>query len=111
MKHLKTFENLIDILKKEGIKKYLVIPSGPNHLYILEKINIDDRVIVTKHIYTFNKGLNKLINLDDDPDPTYNREYRLPLSMPDKTIVYQSDNLDNVIENVKLLVNSQKYNL
>lgn len=107
MKHLKTFENLID-----DFKKYIIIPSGPNHLYILEKIGIDTNVLVTKHIYTYNKKLNKIISIDkSSPEYSdYSNEFRLPLIISNK-IIYQSDNLDDIFEKIELLSNTNKYNL
>jgi len=106
MKHLKTFENLID-----DYKKYIIIPSGPNHLFVLEKININDNMLVTKHIYTFEKKLNKIISIDKSPEYSdYSNEFRLPLIISNK-IMYQSDNLDDIFEKLELLSATNKYNL
>lgn len=97
----------------QDITEYLVIASGPNHLLILEKIDMEPNVLLTKHIYTFNKDSNKIITIDMSlPEYSdYNNKYRLLFTMPDNTIKYQSDDLDDIFEKVKLLGNTNKYGL
>ena len=104
IKKFKIFESLVDI----EIKKYIVIPSGPNLYFVLERTNINliSLLLETKHIYTYNINEDNIIKVYENYD--YNFELK---QTPENVIIFQSDDLQEVFDKLPLLSNTNKYNL
>lgn len=107
MRHLKYFEELVD-----GIKKYFIINSDAGYM-ILEKLRIwldvnekdEDKKtkIEINQLYIYDRKLLKM------PDDMY--IFNFSLKFMKSKIIYQSDNLQECIDELELIKTQEKYNL
>lgn len=104
MKYIKRFENLTENLT--DVKEYFVIPSGPDLLFVFQNIGVDI-MLEAIHIYTYNKNNEEIIKIDDSGFSPYRFSY----SNLNNFMLYESDDLQSVLDKLPMLVNIKKYNL
>lgn len=107
MKYLKTFEELGD-----DIKRYFIINSASGYM-IIEKLRIwldvdekdEDKKtkIEIKQLYIYG---SRLIKISDSMD-----SFNFSLGFMKRKIVYQSDNLQECMDELKDIKTRDKYNL
>lgn len=100
MKYIKIFENMFSLKTKKYIL-YITNRTDIKYLYIAE--NIDD----CKFTRIYECVDNAIKKLEDD-----NEYASVNLYLDDsKNIVYQSDNLEDCLNRLKIMIATDKYNL
>jgi predicted RecB family nuclease len=114
MKYLKTLEDIFDV---PPIKKYIIWKNPLTHsdgtliddklfLCETEAYAMSDKIKISK-IYTYK---NNKIEKIKDPEAIYNYEYT-DYSSFKKYILYQSDDLEDCLEQIITIEAENKYNL
>lgn len=104
MKHLKIYEAL-----HSNYKNYILCKSNENLYYILELLDLKNQQIpwcqiTTRILYTYKKSIDKLYKTDNEILNFEPEKYG-------KHIIYQSNNLQEVLKMIPTLKNIDKYNL
>ena len=100
MKYLNIYEKFSDQDYLKDVKKYSLIKSS-----------------VIENYYVINKNLNvqfqKIYDIIDGNLIKINLKfyYTIPKSKYYKEVLYQSDDLQEILDNYKILINSKKYNI
>jgi len=103
MKYLKTFES-----NKYDFKTYLLYKVNPDIYFILKFVRLNgtlrDTYITTNKCYSYSKILNNLV--------PQHAGYRLEYSDDNiKDIIYQSDNIQDCLDVIHTLKDTEKYNI
>ena len=107
MKHLKTYENTITSEYEPDLSKYIIwaTPKDSPHFYqIIEVISKFENIARIKILYTYTIEKNKLTVEDMN---SYTKEY----DIIKKSIVYQTDTLEDALDILPRLNTTQNYNL
>lgn len=108
MKYIKTYE--YNTLRDMEIKKYLVIKTiDDNKDVILLVLRCSsyyyNSIIQTNAVYSYYVKDKNLVKHQ------FLTEYNLPKSGPTKMILYQSDDLQEVLDNLPYLIDTKKFNI
>ena len=106
MKYLKTFESTIE---EQKILKYIIIKWAPTqlhkNLFLLEVFHTNKDVIKIIQLYTYDILTGKITK-----DYTqYSKQESLELK--NWKILYSSNSLEECLEKIKILTDTNKYNL
>lgn len=107
MKHLKTYENTITTEYEPDLSKYIIWSTpkdSPVFYQIVEIISKFEKTARIKILYTYTIEKNKLTVENMNP---YTKEY----DIIKKSIVYQTDTLEDALDILPKLNTTQKYNL
>lgn len=109
MKYLKSYENLNNKEIKNSLLNYIIWatprqPAQPNFYHIVEIINKIDNKAYINILYTYDIENKSLIKEDSSP---YFKEYYII----QKSIVFQSNNLQECLNILPILNTINKFNL
>jgi len=105
MKYLKTYEETISYVIGNGIlQRFVLLTYG--EMYHIYEINVDD--YTCKLLYMGNEDIPNIKKLEDTVGYFYRMENTINLN---SKVLYQSDNLDKLLNKFELLINTDKYNI
>jgi len=102
MKYIKSYE---DIENNDDFKKYLITKSDENNYLCIEIISIDEFEKIA-HICTMSFSKNNTIHKSVEISITLES-----LKSLKKRLIYQSDDINDIINNLKIIKDLDKYNL
>jgi hypothetical protein len=108
MKYIKSYEQKLESFTDE-FKRFILIKNEWNS-YLIYEMDIDeDGCHGCRYLFS---GEPKILDEIDNNDLLKGSFYRIDKMLrPNNDLIYQSDDLDDIIKHFKLLTASNKYNL